>query len=138
MISQDLLLVRPQGLGSGLLSLGKGYFNVGKFAAKLPVWLTKKGFGSGYKEVSDKTTGLIDKDIYIKGTDKPAILAKDIAEGNYRHQDGTVVTDYEHLDKPIYNKDGNIVISQEDLKRTYDSNWFTDWAHRCIYWSICL
>lgn len=74
-------------------------------------------FDNKGKGIKKEKSEFIMFDIYVKDDDKPRILAKEVPKNEYFNEDGEVVNKYSQLDKPVYNKDKNIVISEDDIKK---------------------
>lgn len=75
-------------------------------------------FGHRSKGVGDKS-GFITYDIYVNDPDdrKVRILSKKVPDNFYLTKDKQPVLKYDQLDKPVYDKDGNLVITEEDIKK---------------------
>ena len=90
--------------------LGKGAFKVGK---------TGFGLANKLKDTVLSGKGKV-QDVYVKGTSVPALLAKKMKAGAYRLKNGKVIKsmkDLKGLKEPVYDEDGNIIISVEDLEK---------------------
>lgn len=69
------------------------------------------------KSIRKKKSEFILFDIYVSGDEKPKILAKEVQKDAYFDVEGNVVNKYSQLDKPVYDKDKNVLISEEDIKK---------------------
>lgn len=98
-----------------------GIFGMAGWSMKTAWRVTTKPFRMLFdnkgKGIKKEKSEFIMFDIYVKDDDKPRILAKDVPKNEYFNEDGEVVNKYSQLDKPVYNKDKNIVISEDDIKK---------------------
>lgn len=117
---KDLLkkLKSPSTYVRGILSgtkftnsmVGKGFDAAVKFGAKHDLWGKLK---QGLKWTKSKLSHL-NSDVYLEGQPDPVLFLKDIKDGNLYNGEREQITDYKHITGHIYDKEGNIVLREED------------------------
>ena len=75
-------------------------------------------FGHRSKGVGEKS-GFITFDIYVNDPEdkKVRILSKKVPDNFYVNKEKVPVLKYDQLGEPVYDKDGNLVITEEDIKK---------------------
>lgn len=110
----------------GLLRFtGKAYATTFKLAGKgavLGAKLGVKAAGVGLRGVRDLGKGLLGRssavsDIYLKGETEPVITAKQLKAGEFVDKDGKPIHSFNDIQGPVYDKEGNLVITLEDIEQ---------------------
>lgn len=118
--NQSLLRQNAKWLGKGFINLAKmpmkGGWLMAKGTAKLG-WGATKGMASAAGAAGKALWEAgKPKDVYVDGEDTPRLYGSAISAGAYIRKDSKdVLTTHNDVDQPILNKDGQIVISAEDL-----------------------
>jgi predicted chitinase len=97
-------------LRGGMAFLSKMYGNL--FS---PVKLLTDGLRGGFKSAKNYVQRI--RDVYIKGENKPRLLATVMRNGGYVNKDGKVITSFKDIDGDIYDRDGNLVLSLDDMRK---------------------
>jgi hypothetical protein len=115
--------------GSAILKLGSTLFNFTKGAITNGFGMIPPIFRTGIeiaKSSLNFVKNLLDQpqDIYIAGLEFPVILARSMRGGGYRlKSDRTVVSRPSQITGAVMDQEGNIVITDEDLRRgLFDKN----------------
>lgn len=101
----------------GKFNLRGGMEFVSKMYGRLfsPVKLLTDGLRGGFKAAKDYVQRI--RDVYIKGEDKPRLLATVMRNGGYVNKDGKVIASFKDIDGDIYDRDGNLVLSLDDMRK---------------------
>lgn len=102
-------------LVSGIGTMMGRSFGLGTKMITAPFkWL----FGHRSKGVGEKS-GFITFDIYVNDPEdkKVRILSKKVPDNFYVNKEKVPVLKYDQLGAPVYDKDGNLVITEEDIKK---------------------
>lgn len=115
--------------GSAILKLGSKLFNFTKDSIAFGFGIIPPIFKTGYeiaKSALNFVKNLLDQpqDIYIAGLEFPVILARTMRAGGYRLKaDNSVVGRPSEITGPVIDQEGNIVLTDEDLRRgLFDKN----------------
>lgn len=80
------------------------------------------------KHLGDQTTSRTlfrIKDVYVEGEEKPRLYAARIRAGVYfKQKDQRPLKSHVELDGPIVDRDGNVIIAEEDLDKLYTKDLF--------------
>lgn len=110
----------------GLLkTTGRVYAATFKLAGKGAVLSAKLGAkvaGGGLRAARDLGKGLLGRsnavsDIYLKGEQEPVITAKQLKNGEFVDGEGKPIHSFDDIKGPVYDKEGNLVITLEDLEQ---------------------
>lgn len=110
------------GKGDSLLGyIGRGTLSAGKAFGKAYLGYVKGTYGlmggvakMAYNAVKDQLTQF---DAYFPGETEPRMNSRKMAQGFYRKGDGTIIESLDQIDGPVYDIDGNEIISQEDIDK---------------------
>ena len=94
----------------GLRFLGQMY---GKLFA--PATMLKDGAQRIFKMAKDHVERV--RDVYIKGEDKPRLLATVMRNGGYVNSEGKPIRSFKDIDGDIYDLNGNLVLSLDDMRQ---------------------
>jgi hypothetical protein len=116
----SLLRQNAKWLGKGFLSLGKmplqGGWWMAKNTAKLGWGATKGMAGAAGAAGKAMWEAGKPKDVYVDGEDTPRLYGSAISAGAYTRKDSKdVLKSHNDVDQPILNKEGQIVISGDEL-----------------------
>lgn len=94
----------------GLRFLGRMY---GKLFS--PVTILKDGAQRIFKMAKDHVERV--RDVYVKGEDKPRLLATVMRNGGYVNKEGKSIRSFKDIDGDIYDLNGNLVLSLDDMRQ---------------------
>lgn len=101
--------------------LTRGAIGAGLGLAKVTGWYAKKTYGllgAGIKGMFNIAYDqFVQYDAYFPGDDTPRIRSKLMQRGFYRNADGSVISSLKDINGPVYDLDGNMIISQEEIDK---------------------
>lgn len=124
------LVITEQDFENGLYSgegdslatyLGRKAFTVTSAIAGGTAWYMRKTYGLMWSAAKKVTEVIADQftqyDAYLPGDEEPRITSRKMARGFYRNADGSPIMSLKEIIGPVFDIDGNEVISQEEIDK---------------------